>query len=110
MKRLALSDAGTGLYRALLARGKIPRDRILLSTFRSTDWQSLTFVGERHEIFLRIPGPNADTLLHWLIDDLEHAEFTIPGHCVADILVSGDPQRHEDGSISVELNALTIAD
>ena len=59
MMKLALSAAAAGLLRALLARAGIDRDRILLTEFRSTDWQSLTFIGERHEMELRIPGPDA---------------------------------------------------
>ena len=55
MMKLALSPAAAGLLRALVARAGINRDRILLTDFRSIDWQSLTFVGERHEMELRIP-------------------------------------------------------
>ena len=58
MMRSALSVAAAGLLRSLLARAGVERDRILLTDFRSTDWQSLTFVGERHEIRLRLPGPD----------------------------------------------------
>ena len=60
MMKLALSVAAAGLLRALIARAGVDRDRILLTDFRSVDWQSLTFVGERHEMELRIPGPDAD--------------------------------------------------
>jgi hypothetical protein len=56
MMRLALSPAAAGLLRALLPRGGVERDRILLTEFRSTDWQSLTFTGEQHRIRLRVPG------------------------------------------------------
>ena len=54
MMRPALSPAAAGLLRGILARSGVDRDRILLSDFRSVDWQSLTFVGERHEIRLRL--------------------------------------------------------
>jgi hypothetical protein len=50
MMKLALSPAAAGLLRSLLGRAGVDRDRILLSEFRSTDWQSLTFMGERHEM------------------------------------------------------------
>ena len=82
----------------------------MLSEFRSTDWQSLTFIGERHQVHLRIPGPGADAIVGRMTADLEDVEFAIPGHIVADIVLAGPMRRDDDGSISVELEALTIAD
>lgn len=78
MMKLALSPAAAGLLRALIARAGIDRDRILLSDFRSVDWQSLTFVGERHEMELRVPGPEAAALAERLTAGLADAEFSIP--------------------------------
>jgi hypothetical protein len=75
--KLALSPAAAGLLRALIARAGIDRDRILLSDFRSVDWQSLTFVGERHEMELRVPGPEAAALAERLTAGLTDAEFSI---------------------------------
>jgi hypothetical protein len=40
---------------------------------------------------------------------LEDAEFSIPGHFVADIAVMDTPQRVADGSISLTIEALTIS-
>ena len=108
--RMPLSEAGSALLRALLARAGVSRDRILLSEVQSTDWQSLTFIGERHHVHLRIPGPGADAIVGRLTADLEDVEFAIPGHVVADIVLAGPMRRDDDGSISVELEALTIAD
>ena len=110
MMKLALSPAAAGLLRALLARGGVNRDRILLSDFRSTDWQSLTFVGERHLMELRVPGPDAASLTDRLTQDLEDAEFAIPGQIVADIGLERAPLRHPDGSISLFMEALTVAE
>ena len=84
MMKLAMSPAAAGLLRALLSRAGIDRNRILLSEFRSTDWRSLTFSGERHRIDLRIPGPGASAVAELLTRDLGNAEFVIPGHIVAD--------------------------
>ena len=50
MNRLPMSSAGAALLRALLTRALVNRDRILLTDYKATDWQSLTFVGERHEL------------------------------------------------------------
>ena len=108
--KLALSPAAAGLLRALIARAGIDRDRILLTNFQSTDWQSLTFMGERHEMELRVPGPDADRLAERLTEGLAEAEFSITGQIVADIGVERPPIRNPDGSISLYLEALTIAE
>ena len=110
MMKLALSPAAAGLLRALLASAGIDRDRISLSEIRSIDWQSLTFVGERHEMDLRIPGPDADSLALRITSHLKDAEFAIPGQIVADICLERPPQYHRDGSISLFIEALTIAE
>lgn len=110
MMKLAMSAAAAGLLRALLGRAGIDRNRILLSNLRSTDWNSLTFAGERHEIALRIPGPGAAAVVAVLIDGLEHADFTIPGQIVADIALARPPIDDADGAITVEIEALTVAE
>lgn len=106
--RIAMSPAAASLLRALLARAAVDRDRILLTEFRSTDWQSLTFVGERHEFQLRVPGPDALPILSRILAGLDEAEFAIPGHLVADIVIADEPRRQADGSITVALEALTV--
>jgi len=110
MMKLAMSPAAAGLLRALLSRAGIDRDRILLSEFRSTDWRSLTFSGERHRIDLRIPGPGASAVAELLTRELGNAEFVIPGHIVADIAVEGAMVEHADGAVSVRIEALTVED
>ena len=110
MMKLAMSTAAVGLLRALLARAGVDRNRILLSDFRSTDWNSLTFAGERYEITLRIPGPNAVTVTALLIEGLEDADFAIPGQIVADITLAMPPVDQRDGSILIEIEALTVAE
>lgn len=108
--KLALSPAAAGLLRALIARAGIDRDRILLTEFRSFDWQSLTFVGERHEMELRVPGPDADILAKILTDGLAEAEFAVPGQIVADIALERPPSPNGDGSVTLHIEALTIAE
>ncbi|WP_309603345.1 hypothetical protein [Sphingomonas sp.] len=110
MMKLAMSPAAAGLLRALLARAGVDRNRILLSDFRSMDWNSLTLAGERHEIILRIPGPGAAGPVTLLVDGLEEADFTIPGQIVADIALIRPPSDQADGSILVEIEALTVAE
>jgi hypothetical protein len=110
MKRMAMSAAASALLRALLARASVPRDRILLTEFRSVDWQSLTFMGERHEIELRIAGPGARQAYDRMADGLSDAEFDIPRQIVADVALAGKPRIHEDGSLTLRIEALTIAE
>ena len=62
MVRVAMSPAAAALLRALITRAGVSRDRILLTDIRSVDWRSLTFTGERHQIALRIPGPEASAI------------------------------------------------
>jgi len=108
MMKLAMSPAAAGLLRALLSRAGIDRNRIMLSEFRSTDWRSLTFSGERHQIDLRIPGPGAPAIAEVLTRGLGEAEFVIPGHIVADIAVEGELVEHADGAVSIRVEALTV--
>ena len=108
MMKLAMSPAAAGLLRALLARAGVDRNRILLTEFRSTDWHSLTFAGERHRIDLRIPGPGAAAVAEQLTRDLGEAEFAIPRQIVADIVVEGAMIQHPDGAISLTVEALTV--
>lgn len=110
MMKLALSPAAAGLLRALLARAGVDRDRVLLTEFRSVDWQSLTFVGERHEMELRIPSPGADQLCGRIVRGLEDAEFAIPGQIVADIALQRPVRSNPDGSIALFIEALTVAE
>jgi len=110
MIKIPMSVAAAGLLRALLARAKIDRDRILLTDFQSTEWQSLTFVGERHQFHFRIAGPAAAEAVRNLTDGLPDVEFAIHGHIVADIALVGEPRSNLDGSVSIELESLTIAE
>jgi hypothetical protein len=108
MMKLAMSPAAAGLLRALLGRAGVDRNRILLTDFRSTDWRSLTFAGERHRIDLRIPGPAAGEVAELLTNSLGEAEFSIAGQIVADIAVDGAMVEHPDGAVSLRIEALTV--
>jgi hypothetical protein len=110
MTRLPMSKAASALLRALLARASVNRDRILLTDYRSTDWQSLTFVGERHEMRFRIPGPAAEETYTAMTGGLAEAEFSLSRQILADVAVFGAPTRESDGSISFGVEALTIAE
>lgn len=108
MMKIPMSRPASRLLRGLLARAGEERDRILLMDWQSVDWQSLTFVGERHRILLRITGENSPRLARRLAGGISEEEFAIPGHIVADMLVTGQPRQEPDGSITLTLEALTI--
>lgn len=100
---------GANLLRALIARSGATRDRILLTEVSSVDWQSLTFMGERH-FALRVCGPDSGEVVRRMCGGLEDAEFSIPGQIVADVTVFGKPVREPDGSTSITIEALTIGE
>lgn len=110
MRAGIMNGAAAGLVRALIARADVPRDRILLSDWVSTDWQSLTFTGQRHAMSLRIAPPDAAAVVDRMIDNLADTEFSIPGHLVIDVCVEGRPMAMRDGSIAIDIAALTIRD
>ncbi|HWI87857.1 MAG TPA: hypothetical protein VNS11_01240 [Sphingomicrobium sp.] len=110
MNRIAMSAAASGLIRSLIGRAAVPRHRILLTDIRSIDWQSLTLMGERHEFQLRVTGADSAIVVERMCAGLDDAEFSISGQIVADIAIVGDPATNGDGSTSVSIEALTIAD
>ncbi len=110
MIRIPMSSAASALLRVLIDRADAPRDRILLSDAQSIDWRSLTITGERHQLQLRVPGPDSKSIVERICTGLEDAEFRIQGIIVADIGVVGRPRRALDGSISIRIEALTVAE
>lgn len=108
MNRIPMSAAASAVLRALIARSRAPHDRILLSDVRSVDWHSLTFAGERHEMELRVTGPNSREVVDRMCDRLADAEFSIPGVIVADISIAQGPTLGLDGSTTVTIEVLTI--
>jgi hypothetical protein len=105
-----MSPAASGLLRALIARSGVSRNRILLSDAQSVDWRSLTFTGERHQLSLRVIGPDAMTAVELMSADLEDCEFSISGVIVADVHVCGAIDQAPDGSICLTVEALTVSE
>ena len=110
MNRMQMSGAAAGLLRALLGRVGEERDRILLMECTSVDWQSLTFIGERHRYAFRIVGPDAEQLATRFSARLGEEDFRIRGQVVADIAAEDTPESGPDGSILVRIEALTITE
>jgi hypothetical protein len=72
----------------------------------SRPWCSALFQGRRHVIMLRIDGVDADSRQARFANGLACAEWTLPGHFVADISI--DEVARGDEAIIVTLSALTI--
>ncbi len=109
MNRPLLSGAATQLLRSLVARTGLAQNRASIGRFHSVDWQSLTFIGERHIFSLRLLGPDPAPALALLRNGLSEAEWQLDRHVVADILIVGE-KVSDGGSILVEIEALTLSD
>ena len=110
MLKIPISPAASAVLRELIAKTGVPRNRILLMNVRSIDWQSLTFVGERHELHLRIRPPRSEEIAKRIRENLKEAEFDIPGHFLADIATREGPSAASDGATMLIVEALTIQD
>lgn len=92
-------DPHAGLIAALAERSGGPA-----ASLGRRDWASATFVGETHMIALSLPAAVADDFIAALAD----MEFALPGHLVADIVVS---DRGEEGATArLTIEALTLVE
>ena len=106
-----MSSSATDLLRAMLARAPADAHRILLSNWCSVDWQSLTFAGERHQAGFVVRGDDAMALATRWTKDIGDAELPMGrGRFVADITVPTDLRLRDDGSVLVEVEALTLCE
>lgn len=105
MMRIHFSRAGAGLVRALIARAGEPADSARLVAYRATEWRSLTFDGERHEIRLRVTDERS---LRRMLDGLEEHEFDLGEDLVAEI--AGRPTPGDaGGAVELLIEALTVS-
>jgi hypothetical protein len=98
------------LLRQLVARAGEP---CLVVRTASRPWASALFQGRRHEVMLRLGGPDAAERLAAMIDGIGEVEWTLPGHFVADITADAQaiaPGPEGDPVATLELSALTIED
>jgi hypothetical protein len=98
MNRNPIGHVATRLLReieALVRIGDDDREKpiLIIEEIRAVDWASLTFVGQRHELDLRLDGERdavAAALIR-LVDDLAERDIPISGHFIADIrIIPGD--------------------
>lgn len=110
MSRPLMSAAAAALLRALLRKAGANQSRILLTDWTTTDWQSLTFAGERHVAGFAIAGKDALAIAREWTSGLDEADLPIGSSCfVGDIAVTCGPELREDGKVFVGLEALTLA-
>ncbi len=69
---------------------------------RERPWASVTFTGARHWFSLSVGPARADQIAARLPD----AEFDLPGHLVADIVVTGT--RSDGDRTILDIEALTV--
>ena len=108
MSRVRGPDPHSALIPAL-AKHLSPAEVQVLDS-HETGWASATFTGARHSFSLAISGTGAGDAVAKLEREIGEAEFELPGHLVADILVTA---RRTDWHVSppvirIEVEALTV--
>jgi hypothetical protein len=101
------NDATTALLRAL----RTSLDSVNFMNFErvhSREWASITFTGARHEVTIRLDGPDAEAAADRFLHGLDATEFRLRGHILADIALVAR-ERTEEG-VRLEMEALTVED
>ena len=98
MNRSAIGHVASALLRQIDALVRIdPQNRqetiLVIEDVQSTEWASLTFVGERFVFILRIDGdPAAAAAAVAAIEQrLGDLELSVPGHFIAEIRIVPSP-------------------
>ena len=110
MMKIAMSPAAGALLRALIARARADRNRILLTDAHSTDWQSLTFSGERHRIALRVTGPQFAGNRRSPVRGAGRRRVQHPGAARRRHRARRRARLDSDGAVELVIEALTIAE
>lgn len=93
------------LLEQLLKRAGTPT---MIERAVSRPWASALFEGRRHIIALRLSGARVATRFRDFAEGIDSAEWQLPGHFVADIMI--DEVRQDEDAFWLELSALTIED
>lgn len=96
-------DAATLLLRAIDRHATLAGCPARCVSSDWTRWASATFAGARHVLTLSAAASPA--LDRW-IADLPETELVVPGHCVAEILVTAC--RHARDGTLLTIEALTV--
>jgi hypothetical protein len=101
------NDATTALLRAL-RRTFHGVNFVNFERVQSREWASITFTGARHEITIRLGGPDAEATADRFLQNLDAAEFRLRGHILADIALV--TLERTDHGVRLHLEALTVED
>lgn len=82
--------------------------RVVIVELRARDWASLTLRGARHDIDLRLDGPGAADALAAMAAQLPHANVSIAGQLLAELVV--EPGTADGSGVPLNLAALVIDD
>lgn len=105
-----MSASASALLRALLRRATPHEDRISLTHCVSVDWCSVTFAGQRHQLGFRVTGPDPAALATSWMGGIEEADLPLGRGFVGDIALAGPVASQPDGSVLVDVEALTLED
>jgi hypothetical protein len=85
--------------------------QLVIEELRCRDWASLTLVGGRHELDIRLEGEGAAAALARLQVELPELDIAIAGHILAELVVvpaPADDDAAPAGSVALSLRALAI--
>ena len=103
-------DAGTALLHALAAAFAPFAGAYRVDELVSRSWASVTFSGARHRVVFSLEGAGAARAADAFIAEMREAEFALPGHILADIVLTGEERSADGQRIQVRLEALTVED
>jgi phenylpyruvate tautomerase PptA (4-oxalocrotonate tautomerase family) len=120
VKRSTIGHVATALLRQIEALVRIDgQDRektiLIIEDVEAIDWASLTFVGQRHVLELRIEGEKdaVAAALARIETGLPELEVSIPGHFVAELRAEARPVADTEiiGLVrSLRVEALVLRD
>lgn len=121
MKRSAIGHVATTLLREIgillrISLGNREKTILIIEGVESVEWASLTFVGERHILDVRIDGEATAVAaaLAAIVRDLPDVEVAIPGHFIAEIRAEPVPLAAATGactaSRALRVEALVLRD
>lgn len=80
--------------------------RLVIEELRSRDWASLTLVGARHELDVRLDGPGAAAAMAAVAERLPGEAISISGQILAEAVV--EPGTADDEGVAMTICALVI--
>lgn len=98
-------DATARLERRLVEHARRAGVAVTIVSHASTRWASVTFVGARHRVGMRLA--RSEAAYGW-IAGLPEAELPLPGHLVADLVLV--ERSDEADQIDATIEVLTVED